>query len=208
MTFLAAGHGTMTTQLVWAIHLLSIYPHHQTQLRDELRAAFPAGLPPPNDMTYERLDGLRRLHCFCEEVIRFYPSAAITMRENVRDTTLAGHFVPRGTTLVIVPWALHHDPKIWGPDAHQFRPERWAEVASGGAMESNYHLLTFLAGPRSCIAGGQGGFARLEFKALVAALVGQLHFETVVGEAIEMQGMFSNRPKGGLKVRARAVGSW
>ena len=42
----------------------------------------------------------------------------------------------------------------------------------------------------------------------MAALVGQLHFETVVGEAIEMQGMFSNRPKGGLKVRARAVGSW
>ena len=201
MTFLAAGHESTATLLVWAIHMLTLHPRHQTQLRDELRAAFPAGLPPPDAMTYECLDGLRQLHCFCEEVIRFYPPVAMTMRENVRDTTLAGHFVPRGTALVIVPWALHYDPKIWGPDAHQFRPERWA----GGAMESNYHLLTFLAGPRSCIAGGQGGFARLEFKALVAALVAQLRFETVVGEAVEIQGGLTSRPKGGLKVRVQAV---
>ncbi|KAA8909688.1 cytochrome P450 [Sphaerosporella brunnea] len=200
MTFLAAGHETTATLLVWAMHLLTLHPQWQHTLRAEVRAAFPAGCP--DTVTYEQLEGLKHLHHFTLETARYFPPVPLTMRMNNRATTLAGVFVPKGTVLVVVPWALHRDAKIWGADADEFRPERWA--AEHPPMESNYALLTFLAGPRNCIGKG---FAEAEFKALLAALVGRFSFEGT-GQVIEIQGGITSRPKGGLSVRVEEVPGW
>ena len=37
----------------------------------------------------------------------------------------------------------------WGPDAREFRPERWLEPA--GAVERNQLFFAFAAGGRGCI---------------------------------------------------------
>lgn len=73
---------------------------------------------------------------------------------------------------------------------------------SGGA-DSNFSLLTFLHGPRSCI--GQG-FAKAEFACLVAAWVAAFEMELVDKEkVIEIAGGVTQRPKGGVHIRAKAV---
>lgn len=39
--------------------------------------------------------------------------------------TIAGMFFPEGTSVGCLPLAVHHNVKIFGNDAHVFRPERW-----------------------------------------------------------------------------------
>ena len=44
---------------------------------------------------------------------------------------------------------MHHLPSVWGPDAAEFRPERWLEAAH--PHELDRHFLAFSRGKRMCI---------------------------------------------------------
>ncbi len=46
-------------------------------------------------------------------------------------------------------WALHRNQKIYGPDANEFRPERWLEAGDKKLMESCYPSFGF--GSRTCV---------------------------------------------------------
>lgn len=165
MTFLTAGHETTASAMIWALHLLSLQENHhiQTRLREEIHAAFPHGLP--ETVSYEQIEGLRYLRNVTTEVLRVFPPVPLTGRHASEDTTLGGEFVPKGSHIVIVPWAINRMKEMWGEDAAMFRPERWDE----GQVESNYAFMTFLAGPRGCIGNV---FAKVEYKCLLAALIG------------------------------------
>lgn len=165
MTFLSAGHETTATAMMWALHLLSLKENHhiQMRLREEIRAAFPHGIP--ETVSYEQIEGLRYLRNVTTEVLRVFPPVPLTARHALEDTTLGGEFVPKGSHIVIVPWAINRMKDMWGDDAAVFRPERWDE----GQLESNYAFMTFLAGPRGCIGNV---FAKIEYKCLLAALIG------------------------------------
>jgi PHYB activation tagged suppressor 1 len=87
------------------------------------------------------------------ETLRLYPPAVAIVRRVTRDVVLGGAdglSVPRDTELMIQIMAMHHDPKLWGPDAASFNPARFAAGASGAAA----HPLAFIPfglGPRMCI---------------------------------------------------------
>ncbi|KAL4785258.1 cytochrome P450 [Aspergillus varians] len=177
MTFLAAGHETTSTALQWSVYALCKHPEIQTRLREEIRSHLPPISPDtPEPITAATLDSLPYLHAFCNEVHRFHPSVPVTFRTSSHDTTLAGSLIPKGTQLIISPEVVNHHPDLWGPDANKFNPERWLGPgrANTGGASSNYALMTFLHGPRSCI--GQG-FAKAELACLVAATVGRFHIE-------------------------------
>ena len=175
MTFLAAGHETTASALTWAFYLLCLHPEVQTRLREEVRAT----LPPIDDTetdTASSLDQCHYLHAVCNEVLRVFSPVPITLREAGRDTSILGQYIPKGTKVLVSPWAVNTATSLWGPDADKFNPDRWmgpGKANSGGA-ESNYAFLTFLHGPRSCI--GQA-FAKAEFACLVAAVVGRFEIK-------------------------------
>ncbi|KAL7265815.1 hypothetical protein RUND412_011658, partial [Rhizina undulata] len=132
MTFLAAGHETTSTALVWALHILSLKEHRdiQSRLRDEIRTAYPQGLP--ESVSYEQIESLKYLRQVTSEVLRFFPPVPATMRVAKEDTTLGNEFIPKGTIAMIVPAATNKNRLLWGEDADEFRPERWQDDASGG----------------------------------------------------------------------------
>ncbi|RKF55515.1 Cytochrome P450 monooxygenase FUM15 [Erysiphe neolycopersici] len=214
MTFLAAGHETTSTAIMWAIYLLCVNPSCQSHLRAEIRA----NLPFPNaqnPITSSQIDGLPYLNAVCSEVLRYYPSIAMTMRVAARDTTILGHRIPKGTHVVIAPWAINKSEELWGPDAKKFKPERWLpsdsnpHPANGGAA-NNYSFLSFIHGPRSCI--GQG-FARAEFACLLAALIGRLEFtlndkRELREENLKIKGGVTAKLPQGLFVKARVLDEW
>ena len=168
MTFLAAGHETTAASLTWACYALARNPEMQTRLRNEIRAAVPsldAALESP-----ELLGSIKYLRNFCSEILRHNPPVSITLREASQDTTLGDRFVPKGTTVIISPYATNKSVAFWGEDAEEFNPDRWDREGGAGGASSNYAMLTFLMGPRSCI--GQK-FAIEEFRCMTAALVGE-----------------------------------
>ncbi|KAL8736801.1 MAG: hypothetical protein Q9166_000167 [cf. Caloplaca sp. 2 TL-2023] len=207
MTFLAAGHETTATAIVWAIYALCRNPEYQTRLREEIRSNLPSIDDASAPISAETLDRLPFLHAVCNEVLRLYPPVTLTLREAAKDTSICGQYVPKGTKIILCPGAVNTTKTLWGLDAAEFKPERWlgGNAKSGGAT-SNYAFLTFLHGPRSCI--GQA-FAKAEFAVLMAGLVGRFEIELEDPEAeMKIQTGITARPKGGLRVRMRVVEEW
>ena len=210
MTFLAAGHETTASAMVWASYLLCIHKDVQAKLRAEIRSKLPSISDQSTTVTAEQIDKVAYLHAVCHETLRYIPSVPLTMRIAASDSTIIGHPIPKNTTLILAPWAVNRDPALWGADAAEFKPERWLNAdgtfnGSGGA-DSNYSFLTFLHGPRSCI--GQK-FALNEFACLLAAWIGRFeiefddpNFEPDIGGGV------TAKPKGGLKVKAKVFEGW
>lgn len=217
MTFLAAGHETTASALQWAIYLLCLHPEVQARLRDEVRERLPS-LESHEDVTALDIDRMPYLTAVCNEVLRYYSPVPMTQRQAAVDTTIAGHRIPRGTTVILCPWSVNRDPALWGEDAGRFNPERWlvregdegSRAAALGGAESNYSFLTFLHGPRSCIGMG---FAKAEFACLLASFVGRFGFELRDKELydeknMKIKGAVTARPKDGLWVYATALDGW
>lgn len=216
MTFLAAGHETTATSMTWAVYMLCRYPEVQQRLRAEVRAKLPPIDAAGREVTALDIDHMPYLHAVCNEVLRYYAPVPLTLREAAVDTVVAGHAVPKGTAIMISPWATNFDTTLWGPDAHEFNPDRWMpkgpddkRAASGGAS-SNYAFLTFLHGPRSCIGLA---FARAEFACLLATWVGRFEFalknqEEADERNVLIKGGVTARPHKGMHVYATIVDGW
>jgi cytochrome P450 len=167
----------------------------------------PKALSDPAIDVASLLEGMPYLNGVCNEVLRLFPTIPLTARITVRDTTVAGRFVPKDTTMIVAPWAINRNPKLWGPDSEEFVPERWIDkngrATMNGGAESNYAFLTFLHGPRSCIGER---FARAELRSLLAALVGSFEFEMAdPDEKVIVGGTITSKPKNGMKLKLRPV---
>lgn len=150
LTFLAAGHETTATSMTWALYALCLYPDVQKRLRDEVRSRLPDILDQTSvaPMTAELLDSLPYLHAVCNEVFRIYPPAGLTRRVAVKNTSILGQFILKGTEIVISPRALNASQELWGPDAGVFNPNRWlkpSQANTGGGL-TNFSFMTFLHG--------------------------------------------------------------
>ncbi|XP_053404200.1 steroid 17-alpha-hydroxylase/17,20 lyase-like isoform X2 [Mercenaria mercenaria] len=65
------------------------------------------------------------------------------------DTEVAGYRIPKGTSVMVNHWALHHDPDAWD-DVDRFIPERYLdENGKLGPKPKNW--LPFSAGKRVCL---------------------------------------------------------
>jgi len=218
MTFLAAGHETTASAMTWAVYLLARHPEMQTRLRAEVRERLPSISEADGGKTISSfdIDNMPYLNAVCNEVLRYYSPVPLTLREAAVDTTIQGQFIPKGTHMMLSPWAVNKSESLWGPDAREFNPDRWIpkfegdkNAASGGAT-SNYAFMTFLHGPRSCI--GQA-FAKGEFACLVAAWVGrfgfELHDKSLVDETkIQIKGGITARPSNGMFIKVTVLDGW
>jgi cytochrome P450 len=179
----------------------------QTRLREEIRANLPS-LDSGDSVTHVEIENLPYLNAVCNEVFRFMPSVPVTLREAIRETVVAGVPIPKGTVILLAPWAINKSEALWGPDANEFNPERWMGegMSNTGGSKSNYSYLTFLHGPRSCI--GQA-FAKAEMKCLVAAVVGRFEFEMAdKNEIVTIGGVVTSKPQNGMHLRTKVVDGW
>lgn len=104
------------------------------------------------------------------EVLRLYPSAPMTARAPTKTVDLGEMRVPVGVDLLLLIGLLHNDPKLWGEDVNEFKPERFCEGVS--RPPSSY--IPFSSGPRVCI--GQN-FAMIEAKIALSMILQRFVFE-------------------------------
>ena len=209
LTFMAAGHETTSSALTWATHLLSLHPETQDQLRSEIYEYIPdpQALFSPHADVAGLLESMPYLNGVCNEVLRLYPTIPVTSRIAIRDTTIDGWSVPKGTQVYLVPWAINRSSSLW-EDPEDFLPTRWIDKESGratmnGGADSNYAFTTFLHGPRSCIGER---FARAELRALLAAFVGCFQVEMAdPKEVVIAGGTITSKPVNGMRLRLKPL---
>ncbi|XP_057968730.1 cytochrome P450 734A1-like [Malania oleifera] len=167
--FFFAGKHTTSNLLTWATILLAMHPHWQHLARDEvLRVCGTRDLPTKDDVAK-----LRTLGMILNESLRLYPPAVATIRRPKVDVQLGGCKIPQGTELLIPILAIHHDTTLWGQDANEFNPTRFAQGV-GRAAKHPTAFLPFGLGARRCI--GQN-LAILQAKLAMAMILRRFSFD-------------------------------
>ncbi|KAG0243614.1 hypothetical protein BGW41_001825 [Actinomortierella wolfii] len=210
MTFLAAGHETTSVLVTWALHLLSVNPDVQTQLRQELLDHI-GPLDPEtfesSKVNYDALTSLPYLTAFIKETLRFIPPVPTTSRVASKDDVIHGYTVPKGTQVFMSPAAMHKLKSVWGPDSDDFKPERWMDAERAKAAhttmvtpEMSWAYQPFLSGPRNCIGSK---FALIESKVLLYHLLAGLEFLPAPGFTFKKSTRITLRPVPGMKLLVR-----
>ncbi|KAJ7600569.1 cytochrome P450 [Mycena floridula] len=198
-TMIIAGYITTSISLTWALINLCKYQDKQEKLRKEL-AMFGA-----TDPTYDQLmsgSELPYLDAIVHEVLRLHPPLAMTLRDAAENdilplagpiTTRTGQVISqvaiaKGSVIGVPIRAINTFETFWGPDAKEFRPERWLNEKGSESLrfkeiQGHRHLLTFTSGARECI-GKQ--FALAEFKAVLVVLIRHYQFELPNGPETEI----------------------
>ncbi|WVZ72505.1 hypothetical protein U9M48_020953 [Paspalum notatum var. saurae] len=167
-TFFFAGKQTTSNLLTWTTVVLAMHPEWQELARQEvLDVCGPHAIP-----SREQLAKLKTLGMILNETLRLYPPAVATVRRAKTDVQLGGCLIPRDTELLIPIMAVHHDARLWGPDATQFNPARFARGVAQAAKHPTA-FIPFGMGARMCI--GQN-LALLEAKLTVAIILQRFEF--------------------------------
>lgn len=183
VNMLFAGRDTTASALMWCVLMANRNPKATASVRNELSSLLPRLVTDPEYVPdLEDMEQLLYLEAFVRETLRLYPITPFNAREANRDTTLSdGTFIPKGTRVQIPSYALGRMTHVWGPDAAEFKPERWIEVDTSTNKRtlrqvSAFQFPAFHAGPRICIGMR---FAILELKTALAYVLSKYELKTV-----------------------------
>jgi cytochrome P450 len=161
----------------------------QEQAAREATEALTGGL---DSALPDRLPLLRRI---LEETLRLYPPAPRLDRQAVARDRLGEAIVEPGDIVSTWPWLVHRSRLLWEDpdafDADRFLPER-------RDRRHRFQYIPFGAGPRTCVGAR---FATAEALAILSLWLAQWRFEPGRGRGVQVSGMVTLRPKGGLPLR-------
>ncbi|CAN6465540.1 unnamed protein product [Victoria cruziana] len=182
------GHETTALLLTWTVMLLACNPYWQEKAREEVLRVC-QGSPSSAD----HLSKLPLLGMILNESLRLYPPAALLPRQAFEDTKLGDLDIPKGLSIWIPVLAIHHSEELWGKDANEFNPERFASRS----FALGRHFMPFAAGPRNCI--GQA-FAIMEAKVVLAMLLSRFSFTVSHNYRHAPVYVLTLKPKHGLQI--------
>ncbi|OJD23898.1 hypothetical protein ACJ73_04746 [Blastomyces percursus] len=148
LNILLAGRDTTASLLANVWNIISKRPDVWSKLRvevDELDGRKP---------TFEEMKNMKYLKYVLNEALRLWPVVPFNARSAIRDTILprgggpdgkSPILVKKGTTLAYSVYSMHRREDIYGPDAAEFKPERWESLRPG------WEYLPFNGGPRICL---------------------------------------------------------
>ncbi|KAL7187003.1 hypothetical protein ACSBR1_037135 [Camellia fascicularis] len=168
--FYFAGQETTANWLTWTIILLCMHPEWQSKAREEVLRF--CGKTTPD---LETIKHLKIVSMVLHEVLRLYPPVTGLFRYTRKRSNIGGMWIPEGVELYLATMMLHYDPKYWGEDVEEFKPERFSKGVSNATKEGeDMAFYPFGWGPRFCL--GQA-FAMIEAKLALAMLLQNFSFE-------------------------------
>lgn len=144
LNFVIAGRDTTAQALSWMFYLmhrseadLNVWKR-MVQETDELLAG---GHP-----TYESTKQQKYAESCFYEALRLYPSVPKNIKTCIEDDVLPGGIrVYKGDRIGWCSWSMGRDTSIWGPDAKEYKPDRWLNSDKPSPAKFNaFHL-----GPRT-----------------------------------------------------------
>lgn len=174
LIFLLAGYSTSSNALCSALYLLGRNP----AIQEEIAAG-----------------GEELARAAVQEALRLHPPSYVLGRRAGDDgAEIAGYALPRGTDVLVSPWATHRHPEFWS-DPETFDPWRFA----GDGRRDPYAWVPFGVGARACI-GRQ--LALLEATLLLRALLERFRVESLDAE-YPMAHLISARPDRPVRIACR-----
>ncbi|KAF5632048.1 cytochrome P450 monooxygenase oxidoreductase [Fusarium sp. NRRL 52700] len=148
---IGAGSDTTSISLTSIIFNLIKYPRVLQRLRAELQDHESQGTV-SDPITFAEANKLPYLQAVIKEGLRMHPATGLSLgRVTPSDgATLAGQYFPAGTVVGINAWVAHANTKVFGHDAHVFRPERWLDYPEL-VREREAYFMTFGKGSRTCL---------------------------------------------------------
>ncbi|THU92957.1 cytochrome P450 [Dendrothele bispora CBS 962.96] len=199
-TLIFAAMDTTSTAMSHIIELLSTHPDIQSKLRQEIIVA--RREIGGRDLSYDELMSLPYLDAVCRETLRLFPpvprvtrttrqstvlplSSPVTLLDGSSVTELV---VPKNSTVILPIMNANQNSDIWGPDAREWKPERWLDGVPQKVVDAKMpgvysHLMTFIGGGRSCIGFK---FSELEMKIVISLLLQNFEF-TSTGKTLRWQ---------------------
>ncbi|KAK3308440.1 cytochrome P450 [Chaetomium strumarium] len=163
------------------------------KLQAELDAAIPADVDVP---TFEMVRDLPYLSAVVNETLRVHSTSGIGLPRQVPNdgdgggVWIRGYYFPPGTVLSVPTYSIHHSREIWGPDADEFRPERW--LAGSLTPRQKNAFIPFSYGPRACVGRN---VAEMEMK-LIAATWARRYEVALRQDYMETREGFLRKPLG------------
>lgn len=165
---LIAGHETSAATAAWFMVWLQQKPAVYRKIREEVVAS----IAHEGELNAVKISELPYLTACLNESQRLTPSAIGFIRWLRQDTQLGHLFLPAGTAVLPNIYLTQRDKKIYGPDALEYRPERWLEeVKKFGPSE----FLPFGGGRRACVGMNQG---RQQLRIIFAELARRVEFSS------------------------------
>jgi cytochrome P450 len=190
-TLFAAGHETTSNALSWTWYLLAQHPEVEAKLHQELDSVL-AGHKP----TLADLPNLPFSLQIIKESMRLYPPAWILNgRIALEDVELDGYTVPKGSTIFISPYVMHHLPHYFAePEA--FKPERFTTEFEKALPK--YAYMPFGGGTRVCIGNS---FALMEAQLVLVTIAQRFHLELATKEPVQYNAQITLTPVDGIQMR-------
>lgn len=190
VTLMLAGHETTALLLTYTVHLLATHPKERAQLRDEIDSV--VGKRP---VSFQDLPRLTFLDAVVREALRLYPPAYAFGREAVEPFELAGYTIPRGSTLIFSPFAMHRSPRFFA-EPLRFDPNRW--LTDLRSKLPRFAYFPFGGGPRVCIGSH---FAAMEAALILATLTQRVELTLEGQPTLEHSPAITLRLRGKLHMR-------
>lgn len=155
INIMVAGRDTTASLLSWTLLLLARHKDVFYKLRKAIINDFGDGSD-ISGITFESLKRCEYLKYVINETLRLFPTVPNNFRYSLKDTSLPRGggknrdqpiFIPKGSIILYSVYCMHRNPTIWGPDAQEFRPERWADQQN----IPSWGYLPFNGGPRICL---------------------------------------------------------
>nr|BDB32877.1 cytochrome P450 monooxygenase [Thamnidium elegans] len=194
--FFVAGHDTTASAICVSLYYLARFPEAQKKAREEAISIL--GDDPKDVLpSVENTKKMNYITQVMKEGLRLNApiGAAIIPRLAGEDTFLSGTLIPKGTSLIMNMFNIHHSEKYW-ENPEQFKPERFEND------NINTSWLPFGSGARQCIGMN---FSLIEQRVILSMLLRKYTW-TIPEDSIHKDRLITSGfpiivPHGGLDLR-------
>ena len=144
ISMINASLDAMSAAMSWTLYLVSKHSDVQIRLRREIEER----IDKPAVVDVDRVE-LPFAEMVVHESLRLYPpNWMLITRRSIRESSLGGNRIPKGSWVYVFPYAIHRDAR-WFTAPDSFDPDRFAPERFGAIQRSAYIPLGL--GPHVCI---------------------------------------------------------
>ncbi|KAK4102058.1 cytochrome P450 [Parathielavia hyrcaniae] len=149
VSILIAGRDTTAVAMTAVFYFLA----RDSAAVDKLRAEISSTSISDEAPTWEQLKHMKYLNNVIKEALRLFSPIGTNSRTSNKETVLPRGGGKDGSQPILVPkgtpvrWSSHvlqRSKEVYGPDADEFRPERWED------LRVSWQYIPFSGGPRIC----------------------------------------------------------